>query len=66
VEARQALVDDVRRAERGLGLAGLLAIAAMPVVGMWRRRRRVGTERPDEDRAEGIRRRPEGSGRRPR
>jgi uncharacterized membrane protein len=42
----------VHRAERWLGLAGLLALAAMLVVGVWRWHRRVGKEL-DEEPAEG-------------
>jgi membrane protein DedA with SNARE-associated domain len=41
----QAIMADVHRAERWLGLAGLLALAAMLVVGVWRWHRRVGKER---------------------
>src|SRR3989475_3878282 len=55
---------DVHRAERWLGLAGLLALAAMLVVGVWRWHRRVGKERLDRNRPRDIRRRPERSERR--
>jgi len=48
-----AILADVHRAERWLGLAGLLALAAMLVIGMWRWHRRVGKARLDEERAEG-------------
>ena len=48
----QAIMADLHRAERWLGLAGLLALAAMLVVGLWRWNRRVGTERLDEEPAE--------------
>jgi glycerol-3-phosphate O-acyltransferase / dihydroxyacetone phosphate acyltransferase len=41
----KAIMADVHRAERWLGLAGLLALAAMLVVGVWRWHRRVGEER---------------------
>jgi membrane protein implicated in regulation of membrane protease activity len=40
----KAIVADVHRAERWLGLAGLLALAAMLVVGVWRWPRRVGKD----------------------
>jgi uncharacterized membrane protein len=49
----EAIVADVHRAERWLGLAGLLAVAAMLVVGVWRWNRRVGKEPLDEEPAEG-------------
>jgi membrane protein DedA with SNARE-associated domain len=39
-----AIMADVHQAERWLGLAALLALAAMLVVGLWRWHRRVGTE----------------------
>jgi membrane protein DedA with SNARE-associated domain len=42
-----AIMADVHRAERWLGLAGLLALAAMLVVGVRRWRRRVGKKRLD-------------------
>jgi membrane protein DedA with SNARE-associated domain len=48
-----AIMTDVHRAERWLGLAVLLALAAMLVVGVWRWSRRVGKERLDEDPTEG-------------
>jgi len=41
----KAIMVNVHRAERWLGLAGLLALAAMLVVGVWRWHRRVG-EKP--------------------
>jgi membrane protein DedA with SNARE-associated domain len=47
------IMADVHRAERWLGLAGLLALVAMLVVGVWRWNRRVGKERLDEEPAEG-------------
>jgi membrane protein DedA with SNARE-associated domain len=49
----KAIMADVHRAERWLVLAGLLALAAMLVVGVWRWHRRVGKERLDEEPAEG-------------
>ncbi|HET9740252.1 MAG TPA: hypothetical protein VFP78_19220 [Solirubrobacteraceae bacterium] len=45
----QAIMADVHRAERWLGLAGLLTLAAMLVVGVWRWRHRVPKERLDEE-----------------
>ena len=47
----QAVMADVHRIERWLGLAGLLALAAVLVVGMWRWHRRGGKERMDQERA---------------
>jgi glycerol-3-phosphate O-acyltransferase / dihydroxyacetone phosphate acyltransferase len=41
----KAIMADVHRAERWLGLAGLLALATMLGVGVWRWHRRVGEER---------------------
>ena len=49
----KAIMADVHRAERWLGLAGLLALAAILVVGVWRWHRRVGKERLDEESAAG-------------
>jgi 1-acyl-sn-glycerol-3-phosphate acyltransferase len=49
----KAIMADVHRAERWLGLAGLLALAAMLVAWVWRWNRRVDTERPGHERAEG-------------
>jgi membrane protein DedA with SNARE-associated domain len=49
----EAIMSDVHRAERWLGLAGLMALTAMLVVGAWRWNRRVGKERVDEERAAG-------------
>jgi membrane protein implicated in regulation of membrane protease activity len=49
----KAILADVHRVERWLGLAGLLAVAAMLVVAMWRWNRRVEKERPDEEPGEG-------------
>lgn len=45
----KAIMADVRRVERWLGLAGLPALVAMLVVGVWRWHRRVGKERLDEE-----------------
>jgi hypothetical protein len=39
---------DVHRAERWLGLAGLLALAVLLIVAVWRWHRRVGQEGPGE------------------
>ena len=44
---------DVHRAERWLFLAGLLVVAAMLVIGLWRWHRRVANERLDEEPAQG-------------
>jgi len=41
----KAIMADVHRAERWFGLAGLLALATMLVVWVWRWHRRVGKER---------------------
>jgi 1-acyl-sn-glycerol-3-phosphate acyltransferase len=49
----KAILVDVHRAERWLGLAGVLALAAMLVVWVWRWNRRVGKERLDREPAEG-------------
>jgi membrane protein implicated in regulation of membrane protease activity len=53
-----AIVADVHRAERWLGLAGLLVLAAVLVVAVWRWNRRVGKERLDPERTEGHSPRP--------
>jgi membrane protein DedA with SNARE-associated domain len=45
----KAIMADVHRAERWLGLAGLLALVVMLAVGVWRWHRRVGKERLDEE-----------------
>lgn len=47
----RAIMADVHRAERWLGLAGLLALAAALVVGVWRWRRRLVKERLDREQA---------------
>jgi membrane protein DedA with SNARE-associated domain len=49
----KAIMADVHRAERWLGLAVLLALAAILAVGVWRLNRRVGKKRLDEEPAEG-------------
>jgi membrane protein DedA with SNARE-associated domain len=48
----KAIMADVHRAERWLALAGLLALAALLVVGVQRWHRRIGRERLDEEPAE--------------
>ena len=48
----KAIMTDVYRAERWLGLAGLLVLGAM-VIGVRRWNRRVGKERLDQEPAEG-------------
>jgi len=45
----KAIMADVHRAERWLGLAGLLALAALLVAYVWRWHRRVAQERPDQE-----------------
>jgi membrane protein DedA with SNARE-associated domain len=49
----KAIMADVHRAERWLFLAGLLAVAAMLIIGVWRWHLRVAKERLDEEPAEG-------------
>jgi membrane protein DedA with SNARE-associated domain len=49
----KAIVADVHWAERWLGLVGLLALAAMLLVGVWRWNRRIGKERLDDEPAKG-------------
>ena len=51
----KAIMADLHRVERWLGLAGLLALVAMLVVAMWRWHRRVEQERPDEEPAGELR-----------
>ncbi len=53
-----AIVADVHRVERWLGLAGLLVLAAVLVVAVWRWHRRIGRERLDAERTEGHSPRP--------
>jgi membrane protein DedA with SNARE-associated domain len=52
-EQIKGITADVHRAERWLGLAGLLALAVVLIVGGWRWYRRVGRERLGEEPAEG-------------
>ena len=47
-----AIVADVHRVERWLGLAGLLALAAVLVVSVWRGKRHLGTERLEGEQGE--------------
>ena len=49
----RAIMADVRRAERWLFLAGLMAVGAMLVIWVWRWHRRVAKERLDDEPAEG-------------
>lgn len=49
----EAIVADVHRVERWLGLAGLLVLMVVLVVGVWRWKRRLGTERLDGEQGEG-------------
>jgi membrane protein DedA with SNARE-associated domain len=49
----RAIMADVHRAERWLGLAALLVLAMILAVGVWRWNRRVGTDRLDDEPAEG-------------
>jgi membrane protein DedA with SNARE-associated domain len=53
-----AIAADVHRVERWLALAGLLALAAVLVVGVRRWHRRIGRERLDAERIEGDSTRP--------
>ena len=48
----KALMADVHRVERWLGLAGLLALLALLVVGGWRWQHRLRKERRDRERAD--------------
>ena len=54
----EAIVADVHRVERWLGLAGLLVLAAVLVVSVRRWHRRIGRERLDTERTEGHSPRP--------
>jgi membrane protein DedA with SNARE-associated domain len=54
----EAIVADAHRVERWLGLAGLVVLAAVLGVGVWRWNRRVGKERLDTERTEGHSPRP--------
>jgi len=54
----EAIVADVHRVERWLGLAGLLVLAAVLVVSVRRWHRRIGRERLDAERTEGHSPRP--------
>jgi membrane protein DedA with SNARE-associated domain len=49
----KAVIADVHRAERWLGLAVLLALEAILAVVVWRWNRRVGKQRLDEEQTEG-------------
>ncbi|HEX7550741.1 MAG TPA: DedA family protein, partial [Candidatus Methylomirabilis sp.] len=53
-----AIVADVHRVERWLALAGLLALAAVLVGGVWRGKRHLGTERLEGEETEGPAPRP--------
>jgi membrane protein DedA with SNARE-associated domain len=48
----KAITANVHRGERWLGLASLLALLTLLVVGVWRWRRRLGKERRDRGRAD--------------
>jgi membrane protein DedA with SNARE-associated domain len=48
----KAIMANVHRGERWLGLAGLLALLTLLVVGVWRWQRRLGKERRDRGRAD--------------
>jgi membrane protein DedA with SNARE-associated domain len=47
-----AIVADVHRVERWLGLAGLLVLAAVLVASVWRGKRHLGTERLEGEQGE--------------
>jgi membrane protein DedA with SNARE-associated domain len=49
----EAIVADVHRVERWLALAGLLALAAVLVIGVWRGKRHLGAERLEGEQSEG-------------
>ena len=53
-----AIVADVHRAERWLGFAGLLVFTAMLIFSVRRWHHRIGRERPDAERTEGLSLRP--------
>ena len=57
-EQIKAVMADVHRAERWLGLAGLLAVVSILIVWVWRWHRRIGQARLDQERAEGQSSRP--------
>ena len=48
----KAITANVHRGERWLGLASLLALLTLLVVGVWRWRRRLGKKRRDRGRAD--------------
>lgn len=48
----KAIVADVHRAERWLALVGLLVVAAVLIVAVWRWNRRIGKERLDQEEAD--------------
>jgi membrane protein DedA with SNARE-associated domain len=50
----EAIMTDVHRAERWLGLAGLLVLAAVLAVGGWRWHCRLGRERLDQEPGRGT------------
>ena len=54
----EAILADVHRVERWLGLAGLLVLAAVLVVSVRRWQRRIGRDRPDAELTEGHAPRP--------
>ena len=49
IDQIKAIMADVRRTERWLGFAGLLALKAILVVDVWRWNRPVGKERLDQE-----------------
>ena len=57
-EEMATIAADAHRVERWLGLAGLVVLAAVLGVGVWRWNRRVGRERLDAERTEGHSPRP--------
>jgi membrane protein DedA with SNARE-associated domain len=54
IEEITAIMVDVGRVERWLGLVGLLALAVMLAVGVWRWHRRIGNDRLDQRPPEGV------------